>query len=201
MVRINAKKIKARLEKLKQEQENQEKEGREKILVKAVISGDLIFSNKKEAFALYEQSRFGEQKEGKIIYSIPECLYLVEKSKLEILDKNKKVSFEKLMSRFLKEDSKIGTKYAVFRDMRNRGYIVKTALKFGAEFRVYDKGKKPGEEHALWILYPVRESEVLTWHDFSAKNRVAHSTKKNLLIGIVDEEQEITYYEIIWRKP
>jgi len=169
--------------------------------ISAVISGDAIYSNKKEAFSLYEQSRFGEKKEGKIVYSVPECLYLVEKGKLEVKKGKTKISFEKLISKFEKEDSKIGVKYQVFKDMRNRGYVVKTALKFGAEFRVYNKGAKPGEEHALWILYPVKENETLTWHDFSAKNRVAHSTKKNLLIGIVDEEQEITYYEISWRKP
>ena len=169
--------------------------------IAAAISGDIIYSNKKEAFSLYEQSRFGEKKEGKIIYSIPECLYLAEKLKLEVKQGKKKISFEKLMEKFMKEDSKIGIKYAVFKDMRNRGYIVKTALKFGAEFRVYDKGKHPGQEHALWILYPVKENETLTWHDFSAKNRVAHSTKKNLLIGIVDEEGDVTYYISQWTKP
>ena len=169
--------------------------------IQATISGDKIFSNKKEAFSLYEQSRFGESKEGKIIYSIPEALYLEEKGKLQVVVGKKKLGFDKLMAKFQEEDSKIGIKYAVFKDMRNRGYIVKTALKFGAEFRVYNKGKQPGEEHALWILYPVKENETLTWHDFSAKNRVAHSTKKNLLIGIVDEEGDVTYYEIIWRKP
>ena len=162
-------------------------------ILKAALSGDKIYSNKKEAFSLHEQSRFGESKEGKILYSIPECLYLVEKGKMQILAGKIKISFDKLMEKFMKEDSKIGIKYAVFKDMRNRGYVVKTALKFGAEFRVYDKGKKPGQEHALWILYPVKENETLTWHDFSAKNRVAHSTKKNLLIGIVDEESDVTY--------
>ena len=85
--------------------------------------------------------------------------------------------------------------------MRNRGFIVQPALKFGAEFRVYARGVKPGQDHAKWILYPVSENSSLTWHDFSAKNRVAHSTKKNLLIGIVDEEQDVTYYEIRWIKP
>lgn len=200
-MRINAKKIKAELRIKQEEKERQEQEKKETNIIKAVISGDVIFSNKKEAFTLYEQSRFGESKEGRIVYSQTEALYLVEKGRLEITEKNKKLGFEKLMERFQKQDSKIGIKYAVFKDMRNRGYIVKTALKFGAEFRVYDKGKKPGEEHALWILYPVKENETLTWHDFSAKNRVAHSTKKNLLIGIVDEEGDVTYYEISWRKP
>ena len=172
-----------------------------KKLVKAIFSGENIYSNKKEAFSLYEQSRFGEPKEGKIFYSFYEALFLIEKLKLSIEHKKKKINFDKLLEVVKELDKKIETKYSVFKDMRNRGYIVKTALKFGAEFRVYDKGKKPGEEHARWILYPVKESEILTWHDFSAKNRVAHSTKKNLLIGIVDEENDGTYYQVSWIKP
>jgi tRNA-intron endonuclease len=85
--------------------------------------------------------------------------------------------------------------------LRKIGYVVKTALKFGADFRVYDKGVKPGEDHAKWIVYPVKESDFITWYEFSAKNRVAHSTKKKLLIGVVDGESDVTYYEIAWRKP
>ncbi len=170
-------------------------------IVKAIFTGENIHSNKKEAFTLHEQSRFGESKEGKIFYSLFEALYLVEKAKMQVLEGKKKLSFEKLMEHAKKMDSRILTKYIVFKDMRNRGYITKTALKFGAEFRVYDKGKHPGEEHAKYILYPVRESDNLTWHDFSAKNRVAHSTKKNLLIGIVDDENDVTYYVCQWIKP
>jgi len=170
-------------------------------LIRAIFTGETIYSNKKSAFSLYEKSRFGEPREGKIFYSYPEALFLSEKGKLEIAEGKKKLSFDKLLNELKKLDTRIQTKYAVFKDMRSRGYIVKTALKFGAEFRIYDKGAKPGEEHARWILYPVREQEVLTWHDFAAKNRVAHSTRKNLLIGIVDEEGDCTFYEVRWLKP
>lgn len=169
--------------------------------IKAQFNGEYTFSNKKEAMELYGKSRFGEKQEGKIVYSLVEALYLVEKARMELSRGKTKLSFDKLMDLVLELDSKIGTKYSVFKDMRDRGFIVKTALKFGAEFRVYDKGVQPGEDHARWILYPVRESEVMTWHDFSAKNRVAHSTKKNLLIGIVDEEGEVTYYQVGWIRP
>ncbi|MBU3913134.1 MAG: tRNA-intron lyase [Nanoarchaeota archaeon] len=184
----------------KQEKAKKPKKEAGKIAL-AIFTGESVYSNKKEAFTLYEQSRFGEPKEGKIIYSMFEALFLSEKGKLEIKEKSKKITFERLMEKAKTLDSRILTKYIVFKDMRNRGYVVKTALKFGAEFRVYDKGKTPGQEHAKWILYPVRESDFLTWHDFSAKNRVAHSTKKNLLIGIVDDENDVTYYEISWVKP
>ncbi len=169
--------------------------------IKAVFDGENVSSNKEEAMTLHAQSRFGEFKSGKVIYSMFEALYLLEKEKMEVSFKKKKLKFEQLLGIGRETDKTIRTKYIVFRDMRNRGFIVKTALKFGADFRVYDRGVKPGEDHARWILYPVFESSSLTWHDFSAKNRVAHSTKKNLLIGIVDEEEDVTYYEIRWIKP
>ncbi len=79
--------------------------------------------------------------------------------------------------------------------------MVKTALKFGADFRVYDKETKPGKKHAKWLVFVERETNKLTWHEFSAKNRVAHSTKKKLLLAIVDEENDVSYYEVGWVKP
>ena len=172
-----------------------------KTKIRAVFTGENVASNTKEAHVLYNQSRFGELKSGKIIYSIFEALYLLEQNKVEIKYKGRKLNFDKLLQEARKDDKKAKTKYLVCRDMRNRGFIVKTALKFGADFRVYDRGVKPGQDHAKWIIYPVSEKSELTWHEFSAKNRVAHSTKKNLLIGIVDEEEDVTFYECKWLKP
>ncbi len=169
--------------------------------VKAVLAGENVFSNTQEAMHLYGASRFGELVEGKIHYSLSEALYLAEKRRMHVYAGKRKLSFESLFQKAKELDKKIQTKYLVFRDLRNRGYIVKTALKFGADFRVYEKGVSPGEDHAKWVLYPVHESQVLTWHEFAAKNRVAHSTKKNLLIGIVDDEGDVTYYEISWVRP
>ena len=168
---------------------------------KAVLIGERIISNASKAVTLYEQSRIGGLENGKIFYSFIEAIYLVERGKLEVFSGKKKLSHDSLIEKARAKDPNFFTKHSVFRDMRNRGYIVKTALKFGADFRVYEKGVKPGEEHAKWVLYPVSENSVLTWHDFAAKNRVAHSTNKNLLIGIVDDEGDVTYYEIKWLKP
>jgi len=189
------------LKKRKTIKKSSEKTTKEHGKIKAVFNGEDISSNTKEAMSLHAQSRFGELKQGKIVYSICEALYLLEKNKIDVLFKRKKLKFEKLLQEAREKNKNIRTKYLVFKDMRNRGFIVKTALKFGAEFRVYARGIKPGEDHAKWILYPVSENSSLTWHDFSAKNRVAHSTKKNLLIGIVDEELDVTYYQVSWIKP
>jgi len=174
---------------------------RAKKLIRAVFSGENIVSSAKEAKDLYGNRLFGEYFDKKVHYSLPEALYLVEKKKIEVYKNSRKLGFSTLMEAAKRIDKKIQVKFSVFRDLRDKGYILKTALKFGAEFRVYDKGSRPGKKHAKWILYPVSESDELTWHDFSAKNRVAHSTKKNLLVAVVDSEGGITYYEVGWIRP
>ncbi len=170
-------------------------------MIQAQFSGDKIYSNSTDAFSLFEKSRFGEKKLGKIEYSLSEGLFLQAENKLKIFSGKKELSLEEAIKKAKKIDKRIETKLPVFSNLRRKGYILKTALKFGADFRVYKKGIKPGQDHALWVLFCVKESESNSWHDFSAKNRVAHSTKKKLLLGIVDDEDDVTYYEVSWVKP
>lgn len=172
--------------------------------VLAVLGGEkVITESSDDAREFYNQSRFGDITEnGKVELSLLEALYLMEKGKLIIkIDSGKQLDFESYLKRARKVEPTFWIRYCVFRDMRNRGYIIKTALKFGADFRVYDRGVKPGEDHAKWIVFPVHEGNTLTWHDFSAKNRVAHSTKKKLLLAIVDDENDVTYYQVSWVRP
>ena len=162
------------------------------------LLGETVSTNEADAFTLYKKSHFGQPVGQKIQYSLPEALYLLEKNKIEIKKGKNSLSFEELMRLFKRIDSRIQLKYPVFKDLRDKGYVVKSALKFGADFRVYDKGKTPDEVHAKWIVFCEHESNKFSWHEFSAKNRVAHSTKKNLLIAIIDEESSVSYYEIGW---
>jgi tRNA-intron endonuclease, archaea type len=169
--------------------------------IQAHLIGETISSNSPEAYALYEKSRFGEKSEEKIKYSLSETIFLIEKEKLELFQRNKEIQKKEIQKKLFRIDKKLQIKYPVFKDLRTKGYIVKTALKFGAEFRVYEKGSKPGQKHAKWIVFTDHESKKISWHEFSAKNRVAHSTKKNLLLAIVDEEGAVTYYECSWIRP
>ena len=169
--------------------------------IHAHILGSSISSNSQDAFTLYRKSHFGEPIGEKIQYSFSETLFLSEKNKLEVFDKKKRLPFKELMKKAYSSDKRIHIKYPVFKNLREKGYVVKTALKFGADFRVYDRGSKPGDKHAKWIVFADHESGKVTWHEFSAKNRVAHSTKKNLLLAIVDEEGDVSYYECRWLRP
>lgn len=175
-----------------------------KVTVKVIFTdGCVMTENSNEARELYNQSRYGSLlQDGRVQLTLIETLYLLEKKKIKIVDRrNRIIKDESFLKKAQNIEPNYWIRYSVFKDLRNRGYIVKTALKFGADFRVYDRGVKPGEDHAKWIVFPVHEASTLTWYEFSAKNRVAHSTKKRLLLAIVDEESSVTYYEIAWKRP
>jgi len=170
-------------------------------MIQAQLLGTRIISSSADAFTLCEKSCFGEKLANKIVYSSIESLFLLSEGKMVVFSGKKKLDEDSLAKKLKKFDKKIETKSLVYNNLRKKGYIPKTALKYGAEFRVYEKGAKPGESHARWILYTVKENELISWHDFAAKNRIAHSVKKTLLIAIVDEEGDVSYYEIAWIKP
>ena len=188
----------------KEEREHKEQIKEYKEPVKATFAKERVLTESSDnARELYNQSRYGELlDDGRVQLSLIEALYLLEKKKVIVYDaRNKALDFESFLKKAQKFEPNFWVRYCVYRDIRNRGYIIKTALKFGADFRIYDRGVKPGEDHARWVVFPVHEGSTLTWYEFAAKNRVAHSTKKRLLIGIVDAENDLTYYEIKWLRP
>jgi tRNA-intron endonuclease len=184
--------------------DNVAKKSKKTLLINTSFARERVLTESSDsARELYNQSAFGTVlDDGKVQLSLTEALFLLEKKKIVIFDgHNKSVDFEKFVKRSSRVEPNFWIRYAVYKDMRNRGYIVKTALKFGADFRVYDRGIKPGQDHARWIVYPVHEGERYTWFDFAAKNRVAHSTKKRLMMGVVDDENDVTYWEVRWVRP
>jgi len=164
------------------------------------LINETIQSNDPSAYTLQKTNFFGEKENSKVIYSLFEGLFLVETKKAKLSSNNKELSIEEIEKKFSKIDKKFETKYAVYKDLRSKGYIPKTALKFGGEFRVYEKGKGPGKAHAKWIVFTESEKNSNSWHEFTAKNRVAHSTNKKLLLAIVDDEKDVSYFEVNWMK-
>src|SRR3990167_1388136 len=116
--------------------------------VKAYFSKERVLTESSDlARELYNQSRYGELlDDGRVQLSLIEALYLIEKKRLLAYDsRNKLIDSDNFMKKAQKSEPNFWVRYAVFKDIRNRGYIIKTALKFGADFRIYDRGVKPGE--------------------------------------------------------
>ncbi len=174
-----------------------------KDVAESVFIGDkVIVNDESDSNRLFNKGWFGKIINKKLELALVEALYLMEKGDIIIKSqKNRKVSFKKFVREAAKAEPRFYTRYFVYADIRKRGYITKTALKYGADFRAYERGTSPGEDHAKWVIFAVREGESFDWRRFAAMMRVAHSVRKRLLVGIVDDEGDVTYYEVRWTRP
>ena len=176
----------------------------EKLNVEAMLQGDrvVVSGDLPLLQSLHDKGWFGVIINGILELPLTEALYLLERGKISIIDKTRKaLSFNGFVRKAREVDIRFMTRYRVYADIRSKGYITKEALKYGADFSVYERGTTPEEEHSKWLLFAVSADEGFNWREFSAMNRVAHSVKKNLLIGILDSQAEVTYYEIRWVRP
>ncbi len=167
-----------------------------------LIGNKIIIQDEKLANSIFSRGHYGNLEKAQLHLSLIEALYLVENGKLDVVDGRKKeLSYDSFLRRANRLEKRFYVRYNVYRNIRKRGYITKTALKYGADFRIYDRGDLPGKKHARWVLFCVSENESFDWKKFASMNRVAHSVKKNLLVGIVDDEGDVTYYEVQWKRP
>jgi len=164
--------------------------------------GRILLNASDGAHILQERGQFGTLlSDGRLQLSVFEAMYLLDQEKIFLFSTRGRTYTPANLLRAAPSGRHFWTKYAVYKDLRDRGYVVKTALKFGADFRVYDRGTKVGQTHAKWAVFAVQEHDLSTWEQFSGKNRVAHSTKKRLLIGIVDDDLDVCYWEARWLRP
>jgi tRNA-intron endonuclease len=179
-----------------------DEEIKEEKAIGVLVKDKVVISSEPDANRIFNKGWYGKLVKAKLELSLVEALYLKEKGKIDIkLMTGKKLSYDSFMKLAIKEEKRFPVRYAVYSDIRERGYITKTALKYGADFRVYPRGENPDSEHAKWVLFCVREGESYAWRGFAAMMRVAHSVRKTLLIGIADDEGDVTYYEVNWTRP
>jgi len=176
------------------------------VLFKAKIAnnGARITENFDEAVEeLYNTRGFGEETDEKTLFLSPEeSLFLLETGKITLTEEGKDdCNFDGAMHEFRKSFKDISQRYAAFKDLRNRGFTVKSGLKYGTHFRVYERGVRPrkGErtpgEHAKYLVHAISEGETLPVVEISRFVRLSHSVKKKLWIAVVDSDGDVTYYQ------
>jgi len=158
-----------------------------------------IEEGSKRPIALHEKSKFGKIESDFLHLSLIEACYLQEKGRLNIYEDDVKCSVGYLID-LLKEEELYG-KYVVYRDLKDRGYVIKTGFKYGTEFRLYNRGGGPGQGHSDYLVKIIFENYDINALDFASYVRVSHGVNKMLLLAIVDEDFDITYYNIEWTRP
>ena len=158
-----------------------------------------IEQGSKRPIALHEKSKFGKIEADTLNLSLIEACYLLEKGRLNIYEEDVECTLDYFID-MLKEQDLYG-KYVVFRDLKDRGYVIKTGFKYGSEFRLYNRGGGPGEGHSDYLVKIIFENYDTNALDFASYVRVSHGVNKKLLLAIVDDDFDITYYNVEWTRP
>ncbi len=142
---------------------------------------------------LHRKYFYGTEKAGRVLLSIYEGLYLIEKGVMNV-----KVDFDSIYESaidFFKDFDRI---YKIYRDLRERRFMVKTGLKFGSEFRVYRKIRDLREiEHSKYL---VKLKEKITAMELAGDVRLCNAVKKTLLYPVFDGSK-IKYISVRRVKP
>jgi tRNA-intron endonuclease len=173
-----------------------------------LIDDRIVVFDINKARELYSKSYFGkplgkskpksqEDINTPLELSLIEGLYLVKKGILEVIDKNKnKIDLNELIKYAEKTVNNFSAMYAVYEDLRNKGFIVRSGIKFGADYSVYTLG--PGIEHAPYLVIVVNDNKIEP-NLLTGFGRVSHSTKKTLILAFVDQKsRNIRYIMFKW---
>ena len=130
-----------------------------------------------------------------LILDLIEGLYLLERSIITIYDSRKKLGRQKLYDLCEKEYHDFSKKYMVYKDFREKKYIVTPGIKFGCDFAVYQKG--PGIDHSPFLIQVYSRSDKVVATDIVRAGRLATSVKKQFILAI-PYRNYIEYVALDW---
>ncbi len=136
-----------------------------------------------------------------LILDIIEGLYLHEKKKIKIVEPRSKKILKKttLLNLAQRAYSGFDLAYIVYKDLRDKGYIVTPGIKFGADFAVYEHG--PGIDHAPFIISVKTMKENMGPFDVVRAGRLATTVRKQFIVGAPNKRsKKVDYLVFKWFK-
>jgi len=155
--------------------------------VKATCDGTAVRVGK-DGRALYEQSGYGRLEKEGVKLAPQEALYLIHRQKITVDG----YTFDTLFSVFASERNFLRS-FLVYRDLRERGYVVQTGPH---DFRVFRRGEKPGTGESLYLVRVLSERDPIRFTQLIEEVVTSRNMRKQYVLAVVDDEEELTYYEI-----
>ncbi len=133
--------------------------------------------------------------------SLLEALYLLDEGRIEVVNINgKALSRDELLEVGRKYIANFDLLYEVYRDLRSRGYVVRTGLKYGTYFAVYEKG--PGIDHAPYLVHVLESGSKLEPLDIIRAGRLSHTVRKKFILAYRDKIYgKVNYLVLSWFTP
>ncbi len=166
-----------------------------------VLQGDATVQvgDPSEAGAIFGRGFFGTVLTDGLRLDRAESLYLLEMGRVEVQGPSgRPVDWAGLFRQAIRAEPGFGVRYLVYRDLRQRGYVVRSAPAPIA-YAVLPRGGVLHKTPARFWVEAVSEREPFRLSQIEQLAEKALGAKKQLLVGVVDEESDLTYYRI--RRP
>ena len=156
----------------------------------------MIIEDPAEASALHNRGSYGEPLAGGgISLTLLEAVYLVETGRLAVHHDGAELPMRTLFRSAAAAYEQFEIKYVVYRDLRQRGYVVVEGAG-PPDLLVYPRGGTPKKTPAKYWVAAISERAVF---DAEALAELLHQVaglRKQLLLAVVDEESDLTYYAV-----
>jgi len=172
-----------------------------------IIDNRIIIWNIEDSKKLFKLGYFGkpigipkpkpDEIDAPLILDLIEGYYLVQQSKIKVYKKKKQISEKNLLKICREEYHEFDKKYLVYKDFRDKGYIVNPGIKFGCDFAVYEKG--PGLDHAPYLIQVYNQTETISSVGIVLAGRLATTVRKQFIFAI-PHNNKVGYIGIDWWK-
>ncbi len=159
-----------------------------------ILSGTKVVVGDNDTKSQLKERGFGEDEEKRLVVSLIEALFLVDEGKLDVMKDDRKLKFDDLLKLGTKNEKEFYSKFLVYKDLRKRGLLVRTGLKFGTDFRVYERGKTIKTGHSRYLVHVIPEEYTCSFPELVRALRLTENVNKSMIYAIVDEEGDVSYY-------
>jgi tRNA-intron endonuclease len=180
--------------------------GAKPIEVEALADGRLVVWSVDDSRNLFNTDFYGkplgnpkpkEDFDEPLILDLVEGVYLLDKKMIAVRAKGRKMTAPALRKLARERLEGFDAKYVVYRDLREKGFVVTPGIKYGCDFAVYEHG--PGIDHAPYIIQVMSLEDQMSASDIVKAGRLA-STVRKTFIAALPSEQGVEYLEFKWWK-
>ena len=158
--------------------------------VEAFLANNRVSIPLSETPSELRERGFGTLRGKRVYFSVLEAIYLADKKRTKVLDDvtGDEIRFADLVRKLSQGKPEVWMKYLVYRDLRDRGYIVREER--SVDFEIYGKG---AVRRLVSIVYEGREASI---ERLQRLLKMAVTEKKELLLAVIDRRTDIVYYTL-----
>lgn len=155
---------------------------------KASLRDGSVVLSPKDAGEVHGRFGMGESRDGRLHLAPVEAMYLIETGRIEIEGID---GLQDLLELF--SDREMA--YLVYRDLKNRGFVARP-FNEPYDLTIHRRGEPPDTHPSMCWVKAVSEQDPVLLDDVGNWIAGAQQAKRRMIVAVIDEEGDITYYEV-----